>query len=191
MQDALFIQADATIAAKRETPSLRESVELSPKEDIQPTQITRSGGVMQDVACFQHVPGISSVFYEAVLQYERYEVFGRFTDKLPTISSSVELITSAFSYYEQEGFRPLKVWTGSSALYRGGPAHPYERYLAQQDVEHWFWPPAFLGKPAIERYFRYVRRFFVIARLRLTPWTLDELWDTFEAWDRAASGASS
>lgn len=191
MQDPLFIQAGVSPAIETEQDllSLGDSPTRSPREGIQPAaQITRSGWVVQDAACFQHVSGIGSVFFEAVIQPNRHDVFGRFTDKPPTISSSVELITCVFAFYEQESLKPLQVWTDSSALYHGGPAHPYERYLAQQGVEHFFGASARV-KPATERYFSQVRRFFAIARLRFTSWTLDDLWNAFEAWDRAARGA--
>lgn len=194
MQNPLFIHAHArpTRAAERVPPSLGESIELSPREGTQPAiQITQSGWVVQDAACFQRLPGIGSVIFEAVIQPKRHDVFGWFTDKPPTISSSVELITSVFAFYEQEGSKPLQVWTDFSALYRGGPAHPYEKYLAQQGVEHFFWASTPLTKPATERYFHRMKRFFVGIRQSGTLWTLDELWDAFEAWDRAPRGASS
>lgn len=117
MQSPLFIRAHVLpkFMAEQENSSLGESAELSSKEGIQPgTQITRSGRIVQDAACYQDVPGIGSIYFEAAIQPNRHDVFCWFTDKPPTISSSVELITSVFAFYEQEGTKPLQVWTDSS-----------------------------------------------------------------------------
>jgi hypothetical protein len=152
--------------------------------------IIRSERFVQDVACFQDIPGIGTVFFEAVVQPVSQQMFGRFTDLPPTSSSALDLITAVFDWYAQKGSRPLEVWTDYSALYRGEPAHPYERYLTKQGVVHYFWVSPQV-KSMAERYFRIAEQFFTIIRGTQTPWTLDRLWTAFEEWIMPAGGDPS
>ncbi len=90
----------------------------------------------QDLFSVGHLKGVGKVYLDAVVDTYGSVAFGFLhTGKLPEAAAAV-LHNDVLPFYEERGLRVEAILTDNGKEYCGTEAHPYELYLALNEVEH-------------------------------------------------------
>jgi len=138
----------------------------------------------QDTFYVGHFTGIGKLYLQAVVDTYSSHAFGFLhTGKLPVCAVSV-LHNDALPFYRRRNLKVAAVITDNGREYCGTQAHPYELYLALNDIEH---RRTRVGRPQtngfVERFNRTALDEFFRTALRETLYTkVDRLQADFDVW---------
>lgn len=133
---------------KLEEKALQEPIQLTPQqvamiEKANPcfrerhVESSRPGELLaQDTFFVGHLKGVGKVYLQAVVDtYGSYAFGFLYPGKLPECAVAV-LHNDVLPFYREKGLKVSAILTDNGREYCGSESHPYELYLALNDIEH-------------------------------------------------------
>lgn len=175
LEEQVELTAQQTRLLEKHNPCFRE----------RHIESSRSGELLSaDTSQVGRLEGIGRVVLHALVDTYGSYAFGLVHSTKQPEASAFVLHEQAMPFYAEHGLTVEALLTDNGREFCGTDAHPYELYLALNDIEHRRTP---LGSPQsngfAERFIRTAKEeFFVPALKRKLYQTIDDLQTDFEDW---------